>query len=117
MPKKPTKLNLVIPHEILANKDLSDRQKIVLAAIVQIYKHNKVCFASNGYLSEWLGIPEKEVSVTVSTLNNKGFIERKLFYKGKQIDRREITPLKVSPKRGGVSRNSGEGIPQNGKEI
>ncbi|MBC8379675.1 MAG: helix-turn-helix domain-containing protein [Planctomycetes bacterium] len=123
MTKKPSKskdgpveIGVWIPPEILQRKELNDRQKLILSAIVQLYKKKRDCYASNAFFARWLGVPQKEVSVVINALSKKNLIESKMIFKGKQVVKRELTPnmksLRIKPKRmKGVSRISGEGIP------
>lgn len=49
---EPVDIGVYIPPEILHLR-LTERQKIVLAAIVQLYRGNRECYASNGYFGRW----------------------------------------------------------------
>ena len=42
---------LWIPAEILLNKDLSDKEKIILAIILYLSEETKSCFAINKYIA------------------------------------------------------------------
>lgn len=108
-----------MPPEILQRKGLTDRQKVILSAIVQLYKKKRDCYASNAFFSRWLGIPKKKVSESINLMSVKRLIESKITYKGKQVVRRNLIPnlhsLKIKKKRmQGVSPNCGEGVPESG---
>ncbi|MCE5186091.1 MAG: helix-turn-helix domain-containing protein [Planctomycetaceae bacterium] len=114
--REPVKVGVYIPPEILHRKGLNDRQKLVLASIVQLYQSKRSCYASNAHFEQWFGVPKKEVSVTISLLARKDLLKVAITYKGKQVIRRDLTPnlrsLRIQPKRMvGLSRISGEGIP------
>ena len=111
-------IGLHIYPEVLHRIDLTDREKIIFSAIRQLYKSNSKCYASNSYLSLWLSIPGKEVSVNVSSLVKKKLISRKIYLinrGGKKLKRRELMPnhraLRVKSKHKRVSRISGDPLP------
>ena len=114
---EPVDVGVRIPPEILHLR-LNERQKVVLTAIVQLYRGKRECYASNGYFERWLGILAKEISETIGVLVKKKLVERKLVYIGKQIDKRYLIPnlrrLKIIKRRIVVSPNRGEGIPKKG---
>jgi hypothetical protein len=118
--QEPIEIGVYIPPEILQLKDLNDRKKLILAAIVQLHKSSRECYASNDYFERWLGIPAKKVSEAINELAKETkLLKVTIRYKGKQVIRRDITPnlraLKISPKRRkGVSPKRGEGIPETG---
>ena len=47
---------LWISAEILLNKDLSDKEKIILAMILYLSEETKSCFASNKYIANKLNL-------------------------------------------------------------
>lgn len=69
-----------IPIEILINKELSDKEKIVLSIVLNLSTELGFCFCSNRYFSKVLGITINRTSKIISSLRDKGFIKVKLNY-------------------------------------
>ena len=86
---------LWIPAEILLNKDLSDKEKIILAMILYLSEEKGRCFASNKYIANIVNVTNERVSKIISSLKNKGYVSVKLKYKtdSKEIEERQITPI------------------------
>ena len=86
---------LWIPVEILLNKDLSDKEKIILAMILYLSEEKGRCFASNKYIANIVNVTYERVSKIISSLKNKGYVSVKLKYKtdSKEIEERQITPI------------------------
>lgn len=85
---------LWIPAEILLNKDLSDKEKIILAMILYLSEEKGSCFASNKYIASIVNVTHERVSKIISSLKDKGYVRVKLKYKtdSKEIEQRQITP-------------------------
>ena len=85
---------LWIPAEILLNKDLSDKEKIILSIILYLSEETKSCFASNRYIANIVNVTHERVSKIISSLKDKGYVSVKLKYKtdSKEIEERQITP-------------------------
>ena len=86
---------LWIPVEVLLNKDLSDKEKIILSMIWYLSEETKSCFASNKYIASIVNVTANRVSKIISSLKEKGYIKVKLKYKtdSKEIEQRQITPI------------------------
>ena len=86
---------LWIPAEILLNKDLSDKEKIILSMILYLSEETKSCFASNKYIASIINVTANRVSKIISSLKDKRYIKVKLKYKtdSKEIEERQITPI------------------------
>ena len=86
---------LWIPAEILLNKDLSDKEKIILAIILYLSEERKSCFASNKYIANIVNVTHERVSKIISALKDKGYVSVKLKYKtdSKEIEERQILPI------------------------
>lgn len=86
---------LWIPIEILADKNLSDKEKTILSIILFLSKENNNCFCTNGTISELLNISSKQVSKLINSLKAKGYIAVTMKYKenSKQIETRTIKPI------------------------
>ena len=86
---------LWIPAEILLNKDLSDKEKIILSMILYLSEETKSCFTSNKYIASIVNVTANRVSKIISSLKDKRYIKVKLKYKtdSKEIEERQITPI------------------------
>lgn len=86
---------LWIPAEILLNKDLSDKEKIILSMILYLSEETKSCFASNKYIASIVNVTHERVSKIISSLKDKGYVSVKLKYKtdSKEIEERQISPI------------------------
>ena len=104
---------LWIPVEVLLNKDLSDKEKIILSMILYLSEETKSCFASNKYIASIVNVTENRVSKIISSLKDKEYIKVKLKYKtdSKEIEQRQITPIVQNINR--YNSKSQEGIETN----
>ena len=104
---------LWIPAEILLNKDLSDKEKIILSVILYLSEETKSCFASNKYIASIVNVTANRVSKIISSLKEKQYIKVKLKYKtdSKEIEQRQITPIVENINR--YNSKSQEGIGTN----
>ena len=104
---------LWIPAEILLNKDLSDKEKIILAMILYLSEEKGRCFASNKYIANIVNVTNERVSKIISSLKNKGYVSVKLKYKtdSKEIEERQIIPIVENINR--YSQKLQEGIDTN----
>lgn len=62
---------LWIPAEILLNKDLSDKEKIILAMILYLSEEKGRWFASNKYIANIVNVTNERVSKIISSLKKK----------------------------------------------
>ena len=104
---------LWIPAEIILNKDLSDKEKIILAIILYLSEETKGCFASNKYIANIVNVTHERVSKIISSLRDKEYIRVNLKYKtdSKEIEERQITPIVENINR--YSQKQQEGIDNN----
>ena len=104
---------LWIPVEVLLNKDLSDKEKIILSMILYLSEETKSCFASNKYIASIVNVTANRVSKIISSLKDKEYIKVKLKYKtdSKEIEQRQITPIVENINR--YNSKSQEGIGTN----
>ena len=70
---------VVIPIEIWTDKNLSWQERILLAEIDSFTRKDKECFMSNKYIAEFLGINETNASRVLSSLIEKGYVEKTRF--------------------------------------
>ena len=85
-----------IPIEILTDKKLSDKEKIIYAIIIYLSKENDYCYCTNKTISELLNITVTQVSRLVNSLKDKNYINIELIYKenSKQVEIRKLIPIK-----------------------
>lgn len=86
---------LWIPAEIILNKDLSDKEKIILSMVLYLSEEKGSCFASNKYIANIVNVTPERVSKIISSLRDKEYIRVNLKYKtdSKEIEERQITPI------------------------
>ena len=65
---------LWIPAEILLNKDLSDKEKIILSMILYLSEEKGSCFASNKYIANIVNVTPERVSKIIRSLKDKGYV-------------------------------------------
>ena len=104
---------LWIPAEILLNKALSDKEKIILSMILYLSDETGSCFASNKYIASIVNVTSERDSKIVSSLKKKEYIEVILKFKvdSKQVESRQIIPNKEKINR--YSEKYLEGIGEN----
>ena len=70
---------LAIPYSIFKIKEINLTSRVLLAEIISLSKKDRVCFASNEFLSERLGLSERCIAKLINDLREKGYIfcERK----------------------------------------
>lgn len=104
---------LWISAEILLNKELSDKEKIILAMISYLSEETGSCFASNKYIANIVNVTPERVSKIISSLKLKEYVRVKLKYKtdSKEIEERQITPIIENINR--YSQKQQEGIGNN----
>ena len=84
-----------IPIEILIDKNLSDKEKIIYAIILFLSQENNYCYCTNTTLSEMFYISTTQVSKLINSLKSKRYIATEIIYKenSKQIEQRRLIPL------------------------
>lgn len=65
----------VLPNEVLFNKDLSDKQKLLFCLISSLCAEKWYCWATNKFLWEKLGVWERTISNSIKVLNEMWFIQ------------------------------------------
>lgn len=84
----------VLTANVLYDKELTSRQKILLAVIVNMSNEKGYCFASNQYLAEMLNISKSSIQRDLKLLEEKGFIGRVMHLKPNgELDFRALTPI------------------------
>ena len=64
-----------IPASIWLNTELTDREKFLLAQIHYFTREDEPCYASNEYLSEFMGTTIKTIKNMLVILKKKGYIK------------------------------------------
>ena len=83
-----------IPYEIITDKNLNDKEKIIYSMIISLSKENE-CTMSNAYIGNLLNICNVQVSRIVNSLKGKGYIKTEIIYKEntKEVIFRKIIPI------------------------
>ena len=83
-----------IPYEVLVDKNLNDKEKIIYSMILYLSKEND-CTMSNTYISKLLNICNVQASRIINSLKKKGYIKIEIVYKqnSKEIALRKIIPI------------------------
>ena len=81
-----------IPIEILTDKKLSDKEKIIYAIIIYLSRENNYCYCTNKTISELLNISVTQVSKLVNSLKDKEYINIEMIYKenSKEVEVRKL---------------------------
>ena len=105
-----------IPYEILTDKMLNDKEKIVYSMIIALSKERD-CVISNSYISELLDISKIQSSRIINSLKKKFYIETNMKYKenSKEIAFRKIVPININDNT--YNQISKKGINKNDKDI
>ena len=84
-----------IPFEILTNKDLSDKEKLIYSIILYFSKEKDYCSVTNNQLAELLNLTTNHVSKLISLLNSKKYVKVILKYRkdSKEIENRILKPI------------------------
>ena len=93
-----SKLNLKglwIPIEVMMDKSLSDKEKIIYSLIIFLSQDNGCCYCANKTISELLDISITQVSKLINSLKEKGYINTEITYKenSKQVESRKLIPV------------------------
>ena len=88
-----------IPYEVLVDKNLNDKEKIIYSMILYLSKEND-CTMSNTYISKLLNICNVQASRIINSLKKKGYIKIEIVYKqnSKEIALRKIIPINKNVK-------------------
>ena len=83
-----------IPYEVLTDKKLNDKEKMIYSMILSLSKEND-CKISNTYIGNLLNICNVQASRIINSLKKKGYIIVKIIYKenSKEIALRKIIPI------------------------
>lgn len=82
-----------ITYQVLAAKDITSTQKLLIAMISNLSNQRGYCYATNNYLAEVLNINPGTVSQSISDLEKKGYLGRIIYFKPgtKEIEQRFLT--------------------------
>lgn len=79
-----------IPKEIWITDKLSLQEKVILVEIDSLENEERGCYASNKYFADFFNISNGRVSQIIKQLEEKGYLDVKYNYKGKEITERLI---------------------------
>lgn len=120
---------LMLTHDVLVDKRLSDFQKLLFAAITGLCRKNGYCWASNSYFEKLFGKGNTQVSTGISKLVELGYLKREIVYKKKEdkngniITTKQIAfrklfiVLNMPNENTGIPENQNTGSLENQKEI
>ena len=105
-----------IPYEVLVDKDLNDKEKIIYSMILYLSNEND-CTMSNTYINKLLNICNVQASRIINSLKKKEYIKIEIVYKqnSKEIALRKIIPINKYVNTS--KRMSNEPINENVKDI
>lgn len=111
----------VITADILYNKQLSDKQKLLIAVISNLSNEKGYCFASNQYLADVLDCDKLTISRHISAIEKLGLISKVIILDDNgAIKHRVLTPIHAVGNHGvftessiGVAANDNMGIDEN----
>lgn len=83
----------VMPANVRYDRSLTPSEKLMFSEITALANKQGYCHAKNGYFSELYSVAIQTVSRWISHLEQHGYIEVKIIYKGKQIVERRIFPI------------------------
>ncbi|WP_225666943.1 DnaD domain protein [Lactococcus garvieae] len=83
---------VVIPQEVLHDNRLTPLARLIYGEISALANITGFAWISNGKLADKYGVSKPTISVTISKLQELGYIRSKIFYKdkSKEIERREL---------------------------
>ena len=83
-----------IPYEVLVDKNLNDKEKMIYSMILYLSKEND-CTMSNTYISNLLNICNVQASRIINSLKKKEYINVQIIRKenSKEIAFRKIIPI------------------------
>lgn len=108
----------IIPADVRYDKNLKANAKLLYGEITALCNERGYCWAGNEYFANLYGVSVKTITTWVSDLVNKGYLHRKLVYKGntKEIEARILrlpSPYPLSINNGApYPQNNGEGVNQ-----
>lgn len=79
-----------IPKEIWLTDELSLQEKVVLVEIDSLDDEETGCYASNKYFADFFKLTNGRISQIIKQLQQKGYIDIKYNYQGKEITERVI---------------------------
>lgn len=84
---------LIIPAPVFNDKDLSDKEKLLMGLINSLLNEDGYCFASNTYLAEKMKTTAETISRRLNKLKAKEYIEIVYLKKGNIVTNRKIYPI------------------------
>lgn len=83
----------VIPANVRYDEELPPNAKLLYGEITALCNSEGYCWASNKYFAELYGVADRTIRRWLKELNDRGYIQSKLFYKSgsKEVEKRFIT--------------------------
>lgn len=87
---------ICIPLEVLHDKGLKDKAKLLYGEIASLSVKNGYCYASNSYFADKFNVTPTTISILINDLVKKGYLESEIVYKenSKEIKGRYLKNLK-----------------------
>ena len=86
----------IIPAEVRYDTGLKSTEKLLYAEITALTGKEGVCWATNNYFAKLYNVTPNYISQLISNLQNRGYIDVELEYRGKEVIKRNITLLHKS---------------------
>jgi DnaD/phage-associated family protein len=88
-----------IPAEIWLDEKLTVTEKVLYAEIDSFCSKGRECFCSNAHFAKVLQVSERQVRRLLCSLEEKGFIGRRVVYKegSKEVDKRYLKAVPPKP--------------------
>ena len=85
-----------IPAEIILDRNLSDKEKLIYALVLFCSSQNGYCYITNNDISTIFSISSTQSSKLLNSLKKKAYIQLKIDRNSQnQITKRTITPIKL----------------------
>lgn len=86
----------LIPPEVMARKDLSANEKLIIGRVNGLRNEEGFCFASNEWLGKQIGLSEGTVSNIISLLVKKKLLRREIIRNERnEVIQRRLYPLSI----------------------
>lgn len=101
----------LIPPEVMARKDLSANEKLIIGRVNGLRNEEGFCFASNEWLGKQIGLSEGTVSNIISLLVKKKLLRREIIRNERnEVIQRRLYPLSIISWIGIHKRMEGRGL-------
>tara|TARA_R110000796_G_scaffold231287_3_gene349159 strand:+ start:939 stop:1583 length:645 start_codon:yes stop_codon:yes gene_type:complete len=101
----------IIPAEVRYS-NIKPSAKLLYGEITCLSNLKGYCYATNNYFSLLYKVSKNTISLWIKSLNDAGFIQVEMMYKGKQIIERRMTIINFN---GSITKNGDTPITKNGE--